>query len=171
MYNFASPYSSCYHLFIGHFGTDTDKLLYRAQVTWLKQALLSSTALFKIVYFHHPPHTTAVHDGNAQWMNLPYKSWGADVVLTGHQHAYERIVLPFSLAKLEDKFAKEHWYPEMSRNASALYFLNGLGGHSWIYSITGCDEHPGSQLRYNLSCFLYIAARLLSLPSLGNPSF
>lgn len=65
------------------------------QAQWLKDALAASTATFKVVYMHHPPYTSKVegHGGNnaqdtmATW---PLKSWGADIVIAGDNHFYER---------------------------------------------------------------------------------
>src|SRR5438105_3897204 len=55
---------------------------------WLQRALAASTACFKVVYFHHPPYSS----GNFEVprMRWPFKGWGADVVLAGHDHLYER---------------------------------------------------------------------------------
>lgn len=60
-------------------------------------------------------------------MELPYKTWGATAVFSGHQHAYERIV----------------------HDDGMHYIVNGLGGHPWIYEIHNCDVATGSQIRYN----------------------
>ncbi len=152
-YTFISPLERQVQFFIinsnlGKWNNEHDTLLYRAQAKWLKHALGSSAAQFKVVVLHHPPHSTAVHDANAQWMNLPYKAWGADYVIAGHQHAYERLMLPPELATLPPEF-KDELKPGISPNASAVYLLNGLGGHPWVYTITGCDTHPGSQVRFN----------------------
>ena len=74
------------------------------QYQWLQQALTGSTALWKIVLFHHPAYCSGGSSGYMQW---PFKTWGADAVMSGHIHFYERI----------------------SMNG-LLYFVNGLGGAS-----------------------------------------
>jgi hypothetical protein len=56
-------------------------------------------------------------------MQWPFAAWGADFVLSGHDHTYERI----------------------SRDG-ITYFVNGLGGAS-IYTFFITTE--GSQARYN----------------------
>ncbi len=79
-----------------------------SQGKWLQSELASSTATWKIVTGHHPAYTNATSaqdvvwkDSNPQnnnyagdnpWMQLPYKAWGADALLTGHVHAYNRIM-------------------------------------------------------------------------------
>jgi tartrate-resistant acid phosphatase type 5 len=61
-----------------------------AQAGWLKQRLGASKACHRIVYFHHPPYSSASHGPTAE-MRWPFREWGADVVLTGHDHTYERL--------------------------------------------------------------------------------
>jgi len=79
------------------------------QGQWLKNALQFSTAQFKIVYFHHSPYgSDATHpDGANDNMRWPFKEWGADIVLSGHVHLYERLFI--------DNFH---------------YIIVGTGGHS-----------------------------------------
>lgn len=64
------------------------------QATWLKNNLASSTAKYKIVYTHYPPYaslnsdqTDTTYTTMREW---PFKEWGADLVLSGDQHFYER---------------------------------------------------------------------------------
>lgn len=61
------------------------------QALWLKSALGASRAAWRVVMFHHPPYSSGAHGNNAalQW---PFAAWGADVVLAGHDHDYERIL-------------------------------------------------------------------------------
>ena len=93
---------------------------------WLRRALASSRARFRLVFFHHPPHSTAQHDAPATWMRWPYRAWGADLVVSGHQHCYERV-----------------------QRDGMTYVVNGLGGHSWIYDNLRCAPVTGSQARFN----------------------
>ncbi|RIK74278.1 MAG: hypothetical protein DCC68_23430, partial [Planctomycetota bacterium] len=93
-----------------------------AQANWLRSALASSTAPFQVVYFHHAPYSSGPHGSNAtlQW---PFAAWGADLVLAGHDHTYERIDV-----------------------GGLPYIVNGLGGRS-IYAFG--TPVVGSQVRYN----------------------
>lgn len=75
-----------------------------AQATWLEQGLLASDAPFKVVYFHHPPYSSGYHRGS-EYMRWPFRAWGADLVLTGHDHDYERLVVD-----------------------DMIYIVNGVGG-------------------------------------------
>src|SRR5262249_45651606 len=55
-----------------------------------------------------------------QW---PFKAWGASVVVCGHDHVYERLIV-----------------------GDLLYLTNGLGGRS-LYEFT--KPIPGSRIRYD----------------------
>lgn len=61
------------------------------QAQWLQQRLAASTSPFNVVYFHHPPFSSGGTHGSTAYMQWPFKQWGADVVLTGHDHNYERL--------------------------------------------------------------------------------
>jgi len=115
--------------------TVDEKALFQKQADWLQQELMHSNASFKIVYFHHPPFCTAQHDALAAWMDLPFEDWGASIVIAGHEHVYERLLM--------NRARADGSAPSMP------YIVNGLGGHPWTYTIDGCPAYPGSQLRYN----------------------
>ena len=93
-----------------------------AQAAWLQAGLANSTAPWKIVYMHVPPYSSGV-EGTIEWMRWPYQEWGADAVLAGHDHDYERLLI--------------NGFP---------YFVNGLGGGA-IYNFGEVLE--GSQVRFN----------------------
>lgn len=63
-----------------------------AQASWLEQALWSSDAPFKVVYMHHAPYSSGWHRGTTA-LRWPFAAWGADLVLAGHDHHYERLVV------------------------------------------------------------------------------
>jgi hypothetical protein len=61
------------------------------QAGWLRPQLQTSQAKWKIVVSHVPPYTNHSGNFNQTWMrSWPFKTWGADLVLSGHTHAYER---------------------------------------------------------------------------------
>lgn len=76
------------------------------QRAWLEAGLAGSEACFDIVYFHHAPYSSGKHGGTAK-MRLPFGVWGAEVVMAGHDHTYERLDV-----------------------GGVPYFVNGLGGKS-----------------------------------------
>ena len=68
------------------------------QAQWLKTKLAASASRFKIVYGHQPVYASCTdppegkHCSNEilQW---PFQEWGADIVLTGDNHYYERNIV------------------------------------------------------------------------------
>lgn len=93
-----------------------------AQAAWLHSALAASTAPWQIVYFHHPPLSSGSH-GSTPALQWPFAAWGADAVLSGHDHTYERLQVD-----------------------GIPYVVNGLGGRS-IHDFAA--SLPESQVRYN----------------------
>lgn len=91
------------------------------QANWLQQQLSASTAPWKLVLSHYAPYSSSTHGStlNLQW---PYKEWGADIVIAGHDHVYERL--------------EEDGFP---------YVVNGLGGAS---RYTFKTPVAGSLVRY-----------------------
>lgn len=94
------------------------------QAVWLQNALAASTSVWKIVVFHHPPFSSGNVHGGSPTRNWPYAEWGANAVLSGHEHLYERLFCN-----------------------GIPYFVNGSGGRSlYGFSLTPV---PCSQVRYN----------------------
>ncbi len=60
------------------------------QAQWLKNSLASSTSPWKVVISHYPPYSSGYH-GSTDWMIWPFKQWGASIVISGHDHDYERL--------------------------------------------------------------------------------
>ena len=68
---------------------------------WLKQDLAATKALWRIAFFHKPPHTKGSHDSDKEGdldfvrniINPELEAAGVDLVLAGHSHNYERSVL------------------------------------------------------------------------------
>ncbi|MDX1414867.1 MAG: metallophosphoesterase [Candidatus Promineifilaceae bacterium] len=93
------------------------------QAQWLQEQLSNSTAVWQIVYLHVPPYVSMA-DKEVPVLRWPFAAWGADLVLSGHAHLYERLQVD-----------------------GIPYVVNGLGGTA-IYPF---DETaaPGSQVRFN----------------------
>jgi hypothetical protein len=77
------------------------------QAMWLKKQLAGSTACLDVVYFHYPPYSSGATHGSSFEMRWPFEAWGADVVMAGHDHIYERLEV-----------------------GSIPYFIVGVGGAS-----------------------------------------
>ncbi|MBK8780779.1 MAG: M4 family metallopeptidase [Anaerolineales bacterium] len=93
------------------------------QGQWLQSALSASTSPWNVVYLHHSPYSSGLHGSNTtlQW---PFQAWGADIVLSGHDHTYERLSI--------------NGFP---------YIVNGVGGMQTLYGFN--TPVTGSQIRYN----------------------
>jgi tartrate-resistant acid phosphatase type 5 len=94
-----------------------------AQAAWLEEGLRGSAADWQVVYFHASPFVS-YQAWQVPVMDWPFADWGADLVLSGHAHLYERLEVN-----------------------GLTYIINGLGG----YTIYPFDKvaHPASQARYN----------------------
>ena len=89
------------------------------QATWLQSAMAASDAKWKVVSLHHAPYSSGGSNTTVRW---PFEEWGADVVMAGHLHNYERLHV-----------------------GNIDYFVNGLGGAG----ISGFGTTAaGSQVRY-----------------------
>jgi tartrate-resistant acid phosphatase type 5 len=98
-------------------GTENSK-----QANWLKQQLANDNSHWKIVCAHHAPYTSH-HVEDVTRMRWPFKQWGADAVLSGYYHIYERLYVD-----------------------GLTYLVNGAGG-SWVSDFGDID--PNSRVRYN----------------------
>jgi tartrate-resistant acid phosphatase type 5 len=95
------------------------------QSAWLKGALGASASPWKVVVLHHPPYSSGAAHGSTPAVQWPYNAWGADLVLSGHDHSYERLAAE-----------------------GIPYVVNGLGG----YTRRGFGTiDPGSVTRFNAS--------------------
>lgn len=94
------------------------------QAGWLRAKLALSPAQWKIVVIHDPPYCSASNDApgilRSRW---PFKDWGADLVLSGDGHFYERLEVE-----------------------GLPYIVNGAGGRALRTFTTPIDE---SLVRYN----------------------
>jgi predicted MPP superfamily phosphohydrolase len=82
----------------------------RQQLDWLEKELSTSSAAWKICFFHHPLYSDAGFHGPDTDLRTQleplFQKYGVAVVLSGHEHVYERI--------------KPH--------KGVFYFISGSGG-------------------------------------------
>lgn len=67
----------------------------KKQVAWLESELAKDTSEWKVCFFHHPPYSSAKKHGSDDQLREVvepiFLKYGVDVVLTGHDHVYERL--------------------------------------------------------------------------------
>ncbi|MBN2503546.1 MAG: metallophosphoesterase [Anaerolineales bacterium] len=105
-----------------------------AQADWLEAGMAATDAPWQVVYMHIPPYSSG-HYGPTKAVQWPFAAWGADVVIAGHDHVYERLQVE-----------------------GIPYIINGLGGDS-RYEFEAVL--PESQVRYssNFGAMLVEATR------------
>jgi hypothetical protein len=92
------------------------------QAQWLQERMEASTLPWQVVIMHYPAYSSG-DQGSTDWAQWPYAEWGADAVLAGHDHTYERLIVD-----------------------GIPYIVNGLGGGG-IYDFE--IVLPQSVMRYN----------------------
>jgi predicted phosphodiesterase len=93
------------------------------QEMWLRRVVSASTADYKIVIVHYPPFSSGDRHGSTPDYQWDFASMGIDLVLSGHDHIYERIVV-----------------------GGVTYIVNGAGGKA----LYGCgDRVSGSAVCFD----------------------
>jgi hypothetical protein len=103
-------------------------------VTWLKEDLASNPTSCTLAYFHHPLFSSGSEHGNDPRMRPSWDALyeaGAEVVLNGHDHDYER-------------FAPQTPAGEADPKRGIREFVVGTGGNS-LYAFL--PPKPNSQVR------------------------
>lgn len=75
---------------------EPDGILFnQVQGVWLQAALSGSSSVWKVVLWHRPPWTSDVNytPGSPVMQAWPLKTWGADLLMSGHGHNYERFLV------------------------------------------------------------------------------
>jgi HEAT repeat protein/3',5'-cyclic AMP phosphodiesterase CpdA len=87
------------------------------QYAWLERTLSESSALWRIVWFHHPPYSSGNHGCSMaqQEAFAPlFEQYQVDVVFNGHDHIYERS-FPMRARRRDDE-------------SGVIYVVTGGGG-------------------------------------------
>ncbi len=95
---------------------------------------LAATADWKIVFFHHPPFSSAMHAPDGPALRAAYEplfaAGGVDLVLNGHDHVYER-----SYPLLQSVITNQDQEPHYLNPAGTIYVVSGGGGRD-LYART-----------------------------------
>jgi acid phosphatase type 7 len=106
-----------------------------AQEKWLRADLGANRSACTLAYWHHPRFSSG-HDGDSSFMQTIWRDLydaGADVVLSGHSHNYER-------------FAPQNGSGKLDRARGIRQFVVGTGGAHF----TGLGTpKPNSEVRQN----------------------
>jgi hypothetical protein len=105
------------------------------QERWLQADLSANRNACTLAYWHHPRYSSG-HDGNNTFMQTMWKDlydWGAEIVLSGHSHNYERFA-PMSSSGKRD------------RVLGLRQFVVGTGG-AFFTGISSAK--PNSEVRQN----------------------
>jgi hypothetical protein len=94
------------------------------QAQWLQSQMITSTAPWQLVILHNSPYSSGATHGTEVDTQWPYADWGAEAVLSGHSHNYERLEV-----------------------GGLLYLVNGISGDVSDGFVP--TPEPGSQVRYN----------------------
>lgn len=115
-------------LFVGIDSNLDEDILEKLVSPWLLNVLNTSDAMWKFVYFHHPPYSSGKHDGSKVIRDVlvPVIEEGdVDIVFSGHDHNYER-TRPILNGRIDDQ-------------RGVVYVVTGAGGKS-LHSIK--HENP-----------------------------
>lgn len=63
------------------------------QEAWLRTVVAASTATYNIVVVHHPPYSSGDRHGSTPDYQWDFAGMDVDMVLSGHDHVYERLEL------------------------------------------------------------------------------
>lgn len=121
------------------FVLDSNRIDDPAQTTWLREHLARTERRWQIVVFHHPAFSCSRHGSTpevvAAWVPL-FQSQGVDLVLTGHDHNYQRFE---------------------ERNG-VTYLVTGGGGGE-LYELDECDEGEPPRVVANDEDHHFVAIR------------
>lgn len=104
-----------------------------AQQQWLKADLAKNTKQCTLAYWHHPRYSSGVHGNQPQMADLWQTLYdgGAELVLSGHDHLYER-------------FAPQNAQGGLDQTKGLRQFVIGTGGKS-LYPFK--NLRPNSEVR------------------------
>lgn len=106
------------------------------QVTWLRTDLAASKAKCTLAYWHQSRYSSGAEHGSQTWLSDLWQALydgGADVVLSAHDHQYER-------------FAPQDAHAKLDAARGIREFLAGMGGNT-TYAFASTPQ-PNSEARY-----------------------
>lgn len=120
-----------------------------AQYRWLENDVRSTSKKWKIVYFHHPPYSSSTNHKSERRLQEAlsplFDAQGIDLVITGHDHNYER-TYPIRTAGFNEPTVASTDQSNYTNPGAPIYIVTGGGGRSLYglqspkpaWSATGC---------------------------------
>lgn len=122
---------------------DTSVAANGAMANWVTSDLQNNTKDWTVVFFHHPPYSKGSHDSDSESLlvsmrtnfNPIFENYGADLVLCGHSHSYER-----------SRLLDGHYGLSSTFNSTTMVKQAGSGAGAGAYTKTavGPVAHQGT---------------------------
>ena len=107
-----------------------------AQTRWLARALSASTATWKVAVLHHPPFTCGAYRSHPmvvrRWVPL-FERHGVQLVLSGHDHNYQRFVPRRGVAYVVHGGGVGSYYPVEPCPRGYPRRIRARREHGWLY--------------------------------------
>jgi len=125
--------------------------------SWLRNDLANTDKDWIIAYWHHPPYSFSGHHSDQEFFGIEMRQfagpileeYGVDLVLSGHNHDYERSFLidghyGFSW-ELQSSMVLNAGFGRPGDDGAYRKPAGGMGAHGGtIYTICGCSGQGGS---------------------------
>lgn len=120
-----------------------------AQYQWLENDLRATAKKWKVVYFHHPPYSSSTNHKSERRLQETlgplFDAHGIDLVITGHDHNYER-TYPIRTVNFNEPTVMSTDQSNYTNPGAPIYIVTGGGGRSLYglqnpkpaWSATGC---------------------------------
>lgn len=113
------------------------------QAEWLRVKLKLSTAKWKVVIVQDPPYTLGTDYPGHSILRWPFQSWGADVVISGDTHAYERYEVdgfPYVVCGCSGTVLTNSFNPDNAGTLVNLLKAKTNSGYGAIKGTATCEE-------------------------------
>ena len=120
------------------------------QYQWLVRDLERTAATWVICYFHHPLYSDSSHgDGPLLQVHLAplFDEYGVDVVLSGHDHTYQRTYPMRGGLVLDDQMEPNYTDPQ-----GTIYVVTG-GGGATLYGLRPSQRLAAGESRRHVVIF------------------
>lgn len=141
-----------------------------AMANWLRADLEANSLPWTISFWHHPPYTKGTHDSDFEVELIEMREnilpiledYGADLVLCGHSHVYERSFLLDRHYATSDTLTPANLLNagDGREDGDGLYVKSATGAaphQGAVYVVAGCSGQLGGGLLNHPAHFLSLA--------------